>query len=105
MLKSKVMHGHAILSCMIFFSWITASVFTNKVSPPFDHHLVQLMKEFGLGSTLIIGTSGYAVFSASLYQNHRYGTEWFVLFRLRMQSKPGLMIQAEAAIKVSYPES
>ncbi|KAK4235637.1 hypothetical protein C8A03DRAFT_17650 [Achaetomium macrosporum] len=29
---------------------------------------------------LIIGTLGYAPYSASLYVNNRYGTEWFVLF-------------------------
>ncbi|AEO60774.1 hypothetical protein MYCTH_2120748 [Thermothelomyces thermophilus ATCC 42464] len=37
---------------------------------------------FGIGvkKVLIIGTLGYAPYSASLYVNNRYGTEWFVLF-------------------------
>ncbi|KAL2193370.1 major facilitator superfamily domain-containing protein [Corynascus similis CBS 632.67] len=37
---------------------------------------------FGIGvkKVLIIGTLGYAPYSASLYVNNRYSTEWFVLF-------------------------
>ncbi|KAK4125176.1 MFS general substrate transporter [Parathielavia appendiculata] len=34
----------------------------------------------GVKKVLIIGTLGYAPYSASLYVNNRYGTEWFVLF-------------------------
>lgn len=29
---------------------------------------------------LVIGTLGYAPYSASLYVNNRYGVEWFVIF-------------------------
>jgi MFS family permease len=36
--------------------------------------------KYGLKKVLIIGTLGYAPYSASLYVNNRYGTEWFVLF-------------------------
>ncbi|KAF7557308.1 hypothetical protein G7Z17_g839 [Cylindrodendrum hubeiense] len=39
-----------------------------------------LANKFGLKQTLIIGTLGYAPYSAALYTNNRYGTEWFVLF-------------------------
>lgn len=39
-----------------------------------------LANKFGLKNILIIGTLGYAPYSASLYVNNRYGTEWFVLF-------------------------
>ncbi|KAF2790235.1 MFS general substrate transporter [Melanomma pulvis-pyrius CBS 109.77] len=39
-----------------------------------------LANKFGLKKVLIFGTLGYAPYSASLYVNNRYGTEWFVLF-------------------------
>ncbi|KAK3324406.1 major facilitator superfamily domain-containing protein [Cercophora scortea] len=39
-----------------------------------------LANKIGLKTVLIIGTLGYAPYSASLYVNNRYGTEWFVLF-------------------------
>ncbi|KAL1651405.1 hypothetical protein SLS58_000745 [Diplodia intermedia] len=39
-----------------------------------------LANKYGLKSILILGTLGYAPYSASLYVNNRYGTEWFVLF-------------------------
>ncbi|KEF61012.1 uncharacterized protein A1O9_02576 [Exophiala aquamarina CBS 119918] len=39
-----------------------------------------LAYRFGLKPMLIIGTLGYAPYSAALYVNNRYGTEWFVLF-------------------------
>ncbi|TDZ22295.1 UNC93-like protein [Colletotrichum orbiculare MAFF 240422] len=39
-----------------------------------------LANKIGLKNVLVIGTLGYAPYSASLYVNNRYGTEWFVLF-------------------------
>ncbi|KAM0330174.1 hypothetical protein ACHAQA_004347 [Verticillium albo-atrum] len=39
-----------------------------------------LANRIGLKKVLIIGTLGYAPYSAALYVNNRYGTEWFVLF-------------------------
>ncbi|KAF1959244.1 MFS general substrate transporter [Byssothecium circinans] len=39
-----------------------------------------LANKYGLKPILILGTLGYAPYSASLYVNNRYGTEWFVLF-------------------------
>ena len=39
-----------------------------------------LANRIGVKKVLIIGTLGYAPYSASLYVNNRYGTEWFVLF-------------------------
>lgn len=36
--------------------------------------------KFGIKKTLVIGTLGYAPYSAALYTNNRYGVEWFVLF-------------------------
>ncbi|KAM0279440.1 hypothetical protein ACHAQH_004600 [Verticillium albo-atrum] len=51
--------GIMVFGCSIF------SIVANKI---------------GLKKVLIIGTLGYAPYSASLYVNNRYGTEWFVLF-------------------------
>ncbi|KAL2213560.1 MFS general substrate transporter [Sarocladium strictum] len=39
-----------------------------------------LANRFGVKKVLILGTLGYAPYSAALYVNNRYGTEWFVLF-------------------------
>jgi MFS family permease len=39
-----------------------------------------LANKYGLKPILILGTLGYAPYSASLYVNNRYGVEWFVLF-------------------------
>ncbi|KAJ4361562.1 hypothetical protein N0V85_009392 [Neurospora sp. IMI 360204] len=39
-----------------------------------------LSNKIGIKWVLLIGTLGYAPYSASLYVNNRYGTEWFVLF-------------------------
>jgi MFS family permease len=39
-----------------------------------------LANKIGIKKVLIIGTLGYAPYSASLYVNNRYGVEWFVLF-------------------------
>jgi hypothetical protein len=39
-----------------------------------------LANSFGVKKVLILGTLGYAPYSAALYVNNRYGTEWFVLF-------------------------
>lgn len=35
---------------------------------------------YGVKKVLILGTLGYAPYSAALYVNNRYGVEWFVLF-------------------------
>ncbi|KAH8652237.1 major facilitator superfamily domain-containing protein [Xylariales sp. PMI_506] len=39
-----------------------------------------LANRWGLKKVLIIGTLGYAPYSAALYVNNRYGVQWFVLF-------------------------
>ena len=54
------MRGNAILSCMIFFSCFTASIFANKVSSLPSLDMIQLIQQFGLKWTFIVGTSGYA---------------------------------------------
>lgn len=38
-----------------------------------------LANKFGVKKILILGTLGYAPYSAALYVNNRYGVEWFVL--------------------------
>jgi MFS family permease len=38
-----------------------------------------LSNKIGLKWTLVIGTLGYAPYSAALYVNNRYGVEWFVI--------------------------
>jgi MFS family permease len=38
-----------------------------------------LSNKIGVKWTLVIGTLGYAPYSASLYTNNRYGVEWFVI--------------------------
>jgi len=39
-----------------------------------------LANKIGIKWVLILGTLGYAPYSAALYVNNRYGVEWFVLF-------------------------
>jgi len=39
-----------------------------------------LANKYGLKNILILGTLGYAPYSAALYVNNRYGVEWFILF-------------------------
>lgn len=59
--KKMLTNSHSIMvfGCSLF------SILSNKI---------------GIKWVLIIGTLGYAPYSASLYVNNRYGTEWFVLF-------------------------
>ncbi|CAG9944844.1 unnamed protein product [Clonostachys rosea f. rosea IK726] len=59
----------------------------------------------GVKRTLIAGTLGWSVYSASLYQNNRYGTEWFVIFGAAICGvSAGLYWAAEGSIILSYPE-
>lgn len=39
-----------------------------------------LGNKYGVKKVLIVGTLGYAPYSAALYVNNRYGVQWFVLF-------------------------
>jgi hypothetical protein len=36
--------------------------------------------KLGVKNAFIFGTTGYAIYSASLYTNNGYGTVWFVYF-------------------------
>lgn len=52
---------------------------------------------------LILGTLGYAPYSASLYVNNRYGTEWFVLFGgMTCGIAASALWAAEGAIALGY---
>lgn len=59
----------------------------------------------GVKRTLIAGTLGWSVYSAALYQNNRFGTEWFVMLGAAICGiSAGLYWAAEGSIVLSYPE-
>ncbi|KAK8055598.1 MFS general substrate transporter [Apiospora rasikravindrae] len=59
----------------------------------------------GVRNTLIAGTLGWSIYSAALYQNNRFGTEWFVMLGAAICGiSAGLYWAAEGAIVLSYPE-
>lgn len=63
-----------------------------------------LANKFGLRNTLIFGTLGYAPYSASLYVNNRYGTEWFVIFGgATCGIAASALWASEGAIALGYP--
>lgn len=55
--------GNAILFALMAFTCLSGSIVINRI---------------GLRYALAIGTTGYALYSAALYQNNRYGTQWFI---------------------------
>jgi MFS family permease len=60
--------------------------------------------KIGLKNTLAVGTIGYVLYSAALYQNNRYGTKWFVYVgSAACGIMAGLFWAAEGAIMLSYP--
>lgn len=64
-----------------------------------------LANKFGLKNILIIGTLGYAPYSASLYVNNRYGVEWFVLFGgVTCGIAASALWASEGAIALGYPQ-
>ncbi|PGH04808.1 hypothetical protein GX51_03294 [Blastomyces parvus] len=63
-----------------------------------------LGNRYGLRKVLIFGTLGYAPYSAALYVNNRYGTEWFVLFGgVTCGLAASALWAAEGAIAIAYP--
>ncbi|KAF8886272.1 hypothetical protein CPB85DRAFT_1566842 [Mucidula mucida] len=91
-----VMAGNVILDMLMFAVCFFASMFSNR---------------FGLKTTFVVGTTGYAyvsislqsvpIYSASLYQNNRFGTEWFVYFGSACCGlSAGLFWAAEGAIMI-----
>ncbi|OTB00538.1 hypothetical protein M426DRAFT_75715 [Hypoxylon sp. CI-4A] len=85
-----VMAGNAILFAIMTFTCLTGSMMANR---------------FGLRNSLVIGTVGYVVYSAALYTNNRYGTEWFIYFgSAACGVSAGIFWATEGTIMLSYPE-
>ncbi|GAA5834419.1 hypothetical protein JCM11251_007983 [Rhodosporidiobolus azoricus] len=64
-----------------------------------------IVNKLGVKYTLILGTVGWSVYTASLYQNNRYGTEWFVILgAVICGASAGLYWASEGAIVLAYPE-
>lgn len=85
-----VMAGNAILNCCMVLTCVFGSIIANR---------------FGLKATFVFGTLGYSVYSASLYTNNRYGTEWFIYVGSAVCGiTAGAFWAAEGAIMLSYPE-
>lgn len=64
-----------------------------------------LINWLGVKNTLLAGTLGWSVYTAALYQNNKFGTEWFVILGAVICGiSAGLYWAAEGAIVLSYPE-
>ncbi|GAA5881917.1 hypothetical protein JCM3774_001295 [Rhodotorula dairenensis] len=64
-----------------------------------------IINKIGVKNTLLAGTLGWSVYTAALYQNNRWGTEWFVILGAVICGiSAGLYWAAEGAIVLSYPE-
>lgn len=84
-----VMAANSVLGVMMVVTCLSGSLVANRV---------------GLKSALILGTTGYCVYAASLYTSNRYGTEWFVyLGATACGITAGIFWAAEGAIMISYP--
>lgn len=61
--------------------------------------------QVGVKWILMIGTLGYAPYSASLYVNNRYGVEWFVILGgATCGVAAAALWSSEAAIALGYAE-
>ncbi|KAI8677178.1 hypothetical protein LRP88_09794 [Fusarium phalaenopsidis] len=82
--------GNSLTFCLMIVScWFTSSI----------------VKYIGIKGALVVGTVGFAPYSAGLYLNVRYGVEWLVIFGAACCGiSAGIFWAAEAAIGVSYPE-
>lgn len=64
-----------------------------------------MANRFGLRMSLVFGTTGYVLYSASLYANNRYGTVWFIyLGSAACGLSAGIFWAAEGTIMLTYPE-
>lgn len=62
-----------------------------------------LANKIGVKWVLVLGTLGYAPYSASLYVNNRYGVEWFVIFGgATCGVAAAALWSSEAAIALGY---
>ncbi|KAF5559222.1 hypothetical protein FMEXI_95 [Fusarium mexicanum] len=85
-----VMAGNALLFSLMTLTCLSGSIIANRI---------------GLKYTLTLGTTGFVIYSAALYQNNRYGTEWFIYVgSAACGITAGLFWAAEGAIMLSYPE-
>ncbi|UZP39163.1 hypothetical protein NXS19_006979 [Fusarium pseudograminearum] len=82
--------GNALTFCLMIIScWFTSGI----------------VKYIGIKGALIIGTVGFAPYSAGLYLNNRSGVEWLVIFGAACCGvSAGIFWSAEAAIAIGYPE-
>lgn len=63
-----------------------------------------IANSFGLKAALLFGATGYALYSAALYTNNRYGTVGFIYFgSAACGITAGVFWAAEGAIMLSYP--
>ncbi|KAK7968981.1 MFS general substrate transporter [Apiospora saccharicola] len=82
--------GNSLVFGLMGLFCILSPVFVNRI---------------GVRNTLIAGTLGWSIYSAALYQNNRFGTEWFVMLGASICGvSAGLYWAAEGAIVLSYPE-
>ncbi|GAA5895603.1 hypothetical protein JCM8208_005278 [Rhodotorula glutinis] len=64
-----------------------------------------LVNKLGVKRVLILGSLGWSIYTAALYQNNRYGTEWFVILGAVICGvSAGFYWASEGAILLSYPE-
>ncbi|KAL3302597.1 putative DUF895 domain membrane protein [Colletotrichum asianum] len=82
--------GNALTFCLMIVScWLTSSI----------------VKFIGIKGALVIGTVGFAPYSAGLYLNNRYGVEWLVILGAACCGvSAGIFWGSEAAIAIAYPE-
>lgn len=81
--------GNAVLFSLMTITCLLGSVLINRI---------------GFRYTLALGTTGYVLYSAALYQNNRHGTVWFIYFgSAACGITAGLFWAAEGAIMLSYP--
>ncbi|KAI0109790.1 MFS general substrate transporter [Daldinia grandis] len=85
-----VMAGNAILFAVMTLTCLSGSMMANR---------------FGLRTSLVVGTVGYVIYSAALYTNNRYGTEWFIYLGSAVCGlSSGIFWATEGTIMLSYPE-
>lgn len=82
--------ANALTFCLMIVScWFTSS----------------LVKYIGIKGALVVGTIGFAPYSAGLYCNNRFGTEWLVIVGAALCGiSAGIFWASEAAIAIAYPE-
>jgi MFS family permease len=82
--------ANALTFCLMIVScWFTSS----------------LVKYIGIKGALVVGTVGFAPYSAGLYLNNRFGVEWLVLVGAALCGiSAGVFWASEAAIAIGYAE-